>query len=108
MNKNNSQAPANPFDAKLCKSLYFEDGERSIDFVLVWRCDADDKLAEQKEDKRKVFIENLKNEGLELEHTNVQKTFYFVKVLLVIHICKNNFKMSILFIALYFTDTRSY
>lgn len=81
VNNNYPSAPHNPFDEKLCKSLYFEDGARSIDFVLVWKCEPDDKLLEQKEEKRKIFVENLKNEGLELEHASVHDTFYFIKVI---------------------------
>ncbi|XP_022244136.1 anoctamin-5-like isoform X2 [Limulus polyphemus] len=44
-------------------TLYFRDGKRRIDFVLVYK----DLSDPQKEEKRKIFEANLKEEGLELE-----------------------------------------
>lgn len=92
--------PQNPYGMRETKnnSLFFEDEERSVDFVLVWkklmprdddeRSDAlkqrelDD--IERKESdrtsKREVFEENLINEGLEIERVVIDEEINFVKV----------------------------
>ncbi|XP_076372958.1 anoctamin-5-like [Tachypleus tridentatus] len=44
-------------------TLYFRDGKRKIDFILVYK----DLSDPQKEEKRRIFEGNLKEEGLELE-----------------------------------------
>lgn len=92
--------PQNPYGQREIKnnSLFFEDGERSVDFVLVWKKlmpHADDDRSEvlrQKEredieekenarsDRREVFEENLINEGLQIEREVVDDEIYFVKV----------------------------
>lgn len=62
-------------------SIFFEDGMRSVDFVLVW--DAFTELANTPEaqQKRKVFEANLIEEGLELEHVPQESSgLNFVKV----------------------------
>ncbi|XP_041974295.1 anoctamin-1-like isoform X2 [Aricia agestis] len=48
-------------------SLTFNDGVRSVDFVLVWEACKDDAATPQAFDQRKVFEENLEAEGLQLE-----------------------------------------
>lgn len=77
-----SDAPRNIFDNKKSEneSLYFNDGKRSIDFVLAWKT-ADERNTDEKirEIKRAIFEENLRNEGLELE-TEEGGDLHFVKV----------------------------
>ncbi|XP_063708126.1 anoctamin-4 isoform X2 [Culicoides brevitarsis] len=74
--------PDNPFgENRVNPSLYFNDGERSVDFVLVWREDfAESPGREERASKRDVFEANLMNEGLDLEHELVEDEFHFVKV----------------------------
>uniref|UniRef100_A0A1I8P8X7 Anoctamin n=1 Tax=Stomoxys calcitrans TaxID=35570 RepID=A0A1I8P8X7_STOCA len=55
---------------------YFEDGIRTVDFVLAFNSD-DYKVENLK--KRKIFESNLENEGLHLEHDRSQH-IYFVKI----------------------------
>ena len=51
------------------RRLFFEDGLRRIDFVLVWREDVKDPdKAAEKVQCRKIFERNLEEEGLEIEH----------------------------------------
>lgn len=77
-----SDAPRNIFDNKKSEneSLYFNDGKRSIDFVLAWKT-AEERNTEEKmrEIKRAIFEENLRNEGLELE-TEDTGDLHFVKL----------------------------
>lgn len=90
--------PQNPYGDRETRneSLYFADGERSIDFVLCWKklLPADDDtsvkgMAEAKEvekketertGKREVFEKNLISEGLEIERAIVDDEINFVKV----------------------------
>lgn len=92
--------PQNPYANHRTKneSLFFADGERSVDFVLVWKrlvpsCDEERSDAlkarelndiHQKEtersERREVFEENLIHEGLELEREIVDEEINFVKV----------------------------
>jgi hypothetical protein len=77
------QTPQNPFsnNAILSESLFFNDGIRSVDFVLAWREDVHDgKFIETHKLKREVFEENLCNEGLELEHECIEEYIHFVKI----------------------------
>lgn len=62
-------------------SLYFVDGERTIDFVLVWKDekDGDAIIEDLKCTKRAIFEENLVYEGLELERETFQ-SLHFTKV----------------------------
>lgn len=75
-------APRNIFDNKKSEneSLYFNDGKRSIDFVLAWKR-PEVRNTEEKinEIKRAIFEENLRNEGLEVE-TEEEGDLYFVKL----------------------------
>jgi anoctamin-1 len=49
--------------ASSCSSLYFRDGIRSVDFVLVWDDLIKHSNSEASEGKRKVFEKNLQREG---------------------------------------------
>lgn len=77
-----SDAPRNIFDNKKSdnESLYFNDGKRSIDFVLAWQA-AEERNTEEKirEIKRAIFEENLRHEGLELEAEETGD-LHFVKI----------------------------
>lgn len=60
-------------------SLFFTDGERSIDFVLVWKS-VDDVIQEDLNcTKRAIFEDNLVNEGLEVERESIDQ-FHFTKI----------------------------
>lgn len=92
--------PQNPYGQRVIKnfSLFFEDGERSVDFVLVWKKlmphDDDDRseALRQKEiaeidekesaraERREVFEEHLITEGLEIEREVVDDEINFVKI----------------------------
>lgn len=63
-------------------TLYFNDGKRSIDFVLVWKKQDENRIAseENRSVKREIFETNLINEGLELEHTIIEDSICFIKV----------------------------
>lgn len=74
--------PPDPFSGAsntLTTSLFFNDGERSIDFVLVWQPGDDEQEEELRTIKRSIFEENLQNEGLELEYESVE-CLHFVKI----------------------------
>lgn len=68
-------------------SLYFSDGERLIDFVLVWREDDDPTQIELKRIKRAIFEENLSVEGLEVE-TESFELLHFTKIHVTIEVLK--------------------
>lgn len=74
--------PDNPYgDDILNSSMYFNDGKRSVDFVLVWRDEESSTSSkDDKNDKREIFEENLISEGLELEYEVIGGEFHFVKV----------------------------
>lgn len=60
-------------------SLFFNDGERSIDYVLVWKL-VDDVIQEDLNcTKRAIFEDNLVNEGLQLERETIDQ-FHFTKI----------------------------
>lgn len=86
--------PKNPFGANqtLNNSLFFSDGIRSVDFVLVWKKISEDTRNHEQTEierskKRKIFEDNLYNEGLEIEYETVEEEINFVKVdkLLLLH-----------------------
>jgi hypothetical protein len=93
---NDSKYARNPFgdrDGDVNCTLYFDDGERSVDYVLVWKKlvpNDDGDNEKEKEDlkkreqlraeRREVFEENLVNEGLELERYVVDDEITFVKI----------------------------
>lgn len=75
----------NPFNNNtyLSNSLYFADGKRSIDFVLVWTHDDDEEnpnIEDNRSKKRAIFEENLLKEGLQLEHETVEGDLNFIKI----------------------------
>lgn len=55
----------------------FQDGKRSVDFVLAYIGD-DDYIPENRR-KREIFETNLIKEGLHLEHDNTQR-IHFIKI----------------------------
>lgn len=60
-------------------SLFFVDGERSIDFVLVWT-PVDDAIQEDINcTKRAIYEDNLLNEGLVLERETIE-AIHFTKI----------------------------
>lgn len=63
-------------------SLFFDDGIRSIDFVLVYKVNQQQQVIEEDHsEKRRVFEANLEAEGLEIERVFKEKEqIYFVKV----------------------------
>ncbi|KAM8704225.1 hypothetical protein ACLKA7_008772 [Drosophila subpalustris] len=65
--------------AELNTSLFFEDCKRSIDFVLAYKINVHEPTEEENAEKRRVFQENLINQGLELEFTQKEQ-IYFVKI----------------------------
>lgn len=85
----------NPFGDRTStnKSLYFDDGKRSVDYVLVWKklvpqdddpesADANKikEIEEKRSEKREVFEENLLQEGLELESYVIDEEINFIKI----------------------------
>lgn len=92
--------PQNPYGQRETKinSLFFEDGVRSVDFVLVWKklmpssddersdvlqqreLDDIDKKELERSERREVFEEHLINEGLEIEMAVVDDEINFVKI----------------------------
>nr|XP_022909053.1 anoctamin-4 isoform X2 [Onthophagus taurus] len=62
-------------------TIYFNDGIRSVDFVLVWDSFEHDATLENAYVKRRNFEENLMKEGLELEYEPVEHNgLNFVKI----------------------------
>lgn len=79
--------PKNPFGANktVNNSLFFSDGIRSVDFVLVWKKISEvtrnhENIETDRTSKRKIFEDNLYNEGLEIEYETVEEEINFVKV----------------------------
>lgn len=75
--------PPNDFYMKCEKnpSLFFDDGVRSIDFVLVYKINPQPNVEDQHEEKRHIFEMNLLSEGLEIERAcKEREQIYFVKV----------------------------
>lgn len=71
--------PVSNIDVSQQASLFFTDGERSIDYVLVWK-PVDEPVQEDLNcTKRAIFEDNLVNEGLELERETVDN-IYFTKI----------------------------
>jgi anoctamin-1 len=85
----------NPFGGRATtnKSLYFDDGKRSVDYVLVWKKvvpQSDDvesaesakakEVERQRAEKRVVFEENLLREGLQLESYVIDDEINFIKL----------------------------
>ena len=56
------------------RPLYFDDGVRRIDFILVWEKKKEGRREQLADQYRKVFMKNLQDEGLQLEQDiNVSK-----------------------------------
>ena len=49
------------------KSLFFDDGERRIDYVLAYVDEEEEEDRQKNSAKRELFLRNLKGQGLELE-----------------------------------------
>ncbi|XP_066905567.1 anoctamin-1 [Halyomorpha halys] len=60
----------------------FHDGTRTVDFILVWDTEYSSCMEAESLQKRKVFEDNLKMEGLELEYepVSVGSTLNFIKI----------------------------
>lgn len=78
------QCPSDTYPPpKINSSLFFADGVRSIDFVLAYKTnyENDEEKEEENRIKRRVFEENLLNQGLELEtEYKPKEKIYFVKI----------------------------
>lgn len=63
-------------------SLSFNDGVRTVDFVLVWEAGKEDATTPEAFEQRKIFEENLEKEGLQLEREAPENLhgLHFVKV----------------------------
>lgn len=65
-------------------TIYFRDGIRSVDFVLVWDSFEEEATTMEAKASRKIFEENLKKEGLELEYEEtLNNGLNFIKVSLI-------------------------
>ncbi|XP_066253974.1 anoctamin-4 isoform X3 [Euwallacea similis] len=70
-------------DTKKCPrpTIFFNDGKRSIDFVLVWDSSSEDACSLSAQEMRRIFEKNLIQEGLELEYEPVENhKLYFIKI----------------------------
>lgn len=76
---NEPPEPFNDASNTITTSLFFNGGDRSIDFVMVWQASTDEQEEELRTIKRSIFEENLLNEGLELEWESVEN-LHFVKI----------------------------
>ncbi|XP_050354863.1 anoctamin-1-like isoform X3 [Nymphalis io] len=63
-------------------SLSFNDGVRSVDFVLVWEAGKDDATTREAYEHRRIFEENLEKEGLQLEKEAPEELYglHFIKI----------------------------
>nr|XP_026484489.1 anoctamin-1 isoform X6 [Vanessa tameamea] len=63
-------------------SLTFNDRVRSVDFVLVWEAGKDDATTEEAYEHRRIFEQNLENEGLQLEKEAPEELYglHFIKI----------------------------
>ncbi|XP_053600651.1 anoctamin-1 isoform X3 [Plodia interpunctella] len=63
-------------------SLTFNDGVRTIDYVLVWEAGKEDATTQEAYEQRRIFEENLENEGLQLEREAPPELhgLHFIKV----------------------------
>lgn len=53
------------------RNMFFQDGDRKIDFVLAWKVKV--KKQQEAEEARMIFETNLRDEGLELEYDKVRQ-----------------------------------
>ncbi|XP_065094795.1 anoctamin-1 [Ochlerotatus camptorhynchus] len=79
-----NEYPCNPYGETpyVNSSLYFADGIRSVDFVLVWKVTAEEQihLKEVRQSKRFTFEQNLIRDGLELEQEVIENEIHFIKI----------------------------
>lgn len=62
-------------------NIYFRDGERSVDFILVWDMLNKDSVTDDAYERRRIFERNLVKEGLDLEYEPVEDNgLNFIKV----------------------------
>ncbi|GLV37940.1 subdued [Carabus blaptoides fortunei] len=62
-------------------AIYFRDGLRSVDFVLVWDTLTKESLADEAYERRKIFERKLVEEGLDLEYEPVEDNgLNFIKI----------------------------
>lgn len=62
-------------------TIYFKDGKRSVDFVLVWDSSDAEATSDEAQSRREMFESNLKEEGLELELESFEpNSLQFIKV----------------------------
>lgn len=63
------------------QTIYFRDGERSVDFILVWDMLNKDAVTDEAYERRANFERNLVKEGLDLEYEPVEENgLNFIKV----------------------------
>ncbi|XP_021350273.1 anoctamin-5-like isoform X17 [Mizuhopecten yessoensis] len=60
-------------------TLFFRDGARKIDYVLAYEPGSPSEQEEKKREKRKIFEDNLRKEGLELEYEGKEKSSFVSK-----------------------------
>lgn len=62
-------------------AIYFNDGVRSVDFIIVWDAFNEDSTTECAYYKRRIFEENLIKDGLDIEYEDPEKNgLNFIKV----------------------------
>nr|XP_029733107.1 anoctamin-4-like isoform X6 [Aedes albopictus] len=80
----NEECPCNPYGEtpSVNNSLYFADGIRSVDFVVVWKTALEEEthLEEIREKKRFIYEQNLVRDGLELEREVIENEIHFIKI----------------------------
>lgn len=81
-----------PVDEEFCKSpqiqekksannsLFFTDGQRSVDFVLAYEKHFNPNTERTNAQKRRTFLENLINQGLEVEIEDLENETTFIKL----------------------------
>lgn len=69
-------------------SLFFNDGQRSIDFILVWKADDERTQETLNRTKRSIFEANLIRDGLELERESIEE-LHFIKIHAPMQILRN-------------------
>ncbi|XP_046373983.1 anoctamin-1-like isoform X3 [Haliotis rufescens] len=67
-----------PSDGSSVRNMFFQDGDRKIDFVLAWKVKV--KKQQEAEEARMIFETNLRDEGLELEYDKRNGETHFMKV----------------------------
>jgi hypothetical protein len=52
------------------ETLFFSDGKREIDYVLVYKDMRDDSEAERKQEEQYIYEKNIKEAGLQIERVD--------------------------------------